>query len=67
MTDAESINAVVLSEIKIIYKNGPALNAALDMKDKMMVAHNTVKGKSTDSNVKQVIEDLYLLLGEGPE
>jgi hypothetical protein len=36
MTDSESINAVVLSEIRIIYKNGPALNAAIDMKDKLM-------------------------------
>ena len=64
MTDSESINAVVLSEIRIIYKNGPALNSALEIKDKLMAAHNQVKGKSSDNNVKQVIEDLYLLIGE---
>tara|TARA_B110000285_G_scaffold220720_1_gene272803 strand:+ start:694 stop:930 length:237 start_codon:yes stop_codon:yes gene_type:complete len=30
MTESESIMAVVLSEIRIIYKNGPLLNCAIE-------------------------------------
>lgn len=46
MTESESIIAVVLSEIRIIYKNGPLLNCAIESKDKMMQMHNQIKGKS---------------------
>ena len=64
MTESESILAVVLSEVRIIYKNGPLLNCAIENKDKLLQMHNQVRGKTQDSNVKQVIEDLYQLLGE---
>lgn len=64
MTESESIMAVVLSEIRIIYKNGPLLNCAIENQGKMMQMHNQIKGKTQDDNVKQVISDLYQLLGE---
>ena len=35
-SESESILAVVLSEIRIIYKNAPLLNCAIENKDKML-------------------------------
>ena len=46
MTETESILAVVLSEVRIIYKNGPLLNCAIENKDKLLQMHNQIKGKS---------------------
>lgn len=64
MTDIDALNAVILSEIRIVYKNPDMLAKVMDMKDKFVKIHNEVKAKTTDNNVKFAIDDLLMLLGE---
>jgi hypothetical protein len=64
MTDPEALNAVVLSEIRIVYKNADILAKVIEMKDKFIRVHSDVKAKTQDNNVKFAIEDLMMLLGE---
>ena len=39
MTDSEALNAVILSEIRIIFKNADILAKVLEMKDKFVIVH----------------------------
>jgi len=64
ITDNEALTAVVLSEIRVIYKNADILAKVMDMKDKFVKVHSDAKAKTTDSNAKQAIEDLMMLIGE---
>ena len=64
MTDSDALNAVILSEIRIVYKNADLLAKVMEMKDKFVKVHNEVKAKTTDNNVKFAIDDLLMLLGE---
>jgi hypothetical protein len=52
ITDNEALIAVVLSEIRVIYKNADLLAKVMDMKDKFIKVHTEAKAKTTDSNVK---------------
>ena len=46
MTDPEALNAVVLSEIRVIFKNADMLAKVMEMKDKFVLVHNQVKTKT---------------------
>jgi hypothetical protein len=64
MTDSDALTAVILSEIRIVFKNADLLGKVMEMKDKFVKVHNEVKSKTTDNNVKFAIDDLLMLLGE---
>jgi hypothetical protein len=64
MTDPEALNAVILSEIRVLFKNAQILGKVMEMKVRFVQVHNQVKSKTTDSNVKLAIDDLLMLLGE---
>lgn len=50
--DPESLNAILLSEIRIIYKNAEICGKVMEMKDKFVKVHKEVRAKSGDLNVK---------------
>lgn len=60
-TDTEALGALLLCEIRILYKNADNLTWALGVKDKIMKVHDAIK--TTDDGVKASIGDLYLLIG----
>lgn len=62
-TDTEALGAMLLCEIRILYKNADNLTWALGIKDKIMKVHDDLKQKTSDQGVKNAIDDLYLLLG----
>ena len=64
MTDVEAMTAVILSEIRVLFKNAQILGKVMEMKDRFVQVHNQAKSKTTDNNVKLAIEDLLMLLGE---
>ena len=64
MTDSEALNAVILSEIRVIFKNAHILGKVMEMKDRFVQVHSLAKSKTTDTNVQFAIDDLMMLLGE---
>lgn len=64
ITDTEALNAMLLCEIRILYKNADNLTWALNHKDKIIQVHDAVKAKIADQGVKDSIDDLYLLIGK---
>ena len=61
-TDNDAITALVLAEIRIIYKNGEILKKVMESKDKIVKVHAPLKDKA--ANIKEVVLDLFQLLGE---
>lgn len=66
-TDTEALGAMLLCEIRILYKNADNLTWALASKDKIIQVHNALRIKTTDEGIKSSVDDLYLLLGEGKD
>jgi hypothetical protein len=64
INDTEALNALLLCEIRILYKNADNLTWALSHKDKLIQVHEAVKAKTSDQSVKDSIDDLYLLIGK---
>tara|TARA_B110000285_G_scaffold233990_1_gene309452 strand:- start:105 stop:404 length:300 start_codon:yes stop_codon:yes gene_type:complete len=62
-TDAEALGALLLSEIRILYKNADNLTWALSIKDKIIQVHDALRIKTTDEGIKNSIDDLYQLIG----
>ena len=54
---------MVLAEVRILFKNQSMLDKLADKKDHFIKVHKDLKAKVTDSNVKQAIDDLLLLIG----
>lgn len=64
INDNDALNAILLCEIRIIYKNADVLTKVLQMKEKFVKVHNDLKNRTTEASVKQAIGDLFLMLGE---
>lgn len=64
ITDAEALNAILLAETRILYRNQEMVTKAIQMKDKFVKVHKDVQSKSQDNGVKQAIEDVLSLIGE---
>lgn len=63
MVDTEALGAMLLCEIRMLYKNADNLTWALASKDKIIQVHDSLKAKITDDQIKNSIDDLYLLIG----
>ena len=48
ITDNDALNAILLCEIRIIYKDADVLTKVLQMKDKFVKAHTDLKNKSSE-------------------
>lgn len=62
-SDTEALGAMLLCEIRILYKNADNLTWALNIKDKIMKVHDALRIKTTDESIKNSIDDLYQLIG----
>lgn len=62
-TDTEALGAMLLCEIRILYKNADNLTWALASKDKILKVHDALRNKIADDQIKNSIDDLYELIG----
>ena len=61
-TDKDAVNAMLLSETRMLYKNQDLLSKVMDIKDKFVKVHKECKIE--DPSVKQAIQDVLSLVGE---
>lgn len=52
ITDNDALNAILLCEIRIIYKNADVLTKVLQMKGKFVKAHEELRARTTEASVK---------------
>jgi len=64
INDADSLNAILLCEIRIIYKNADILSKVLSVKDKFVKVHQDLRNRTTENTVKLAIADLFLMIGQ---
>ena len=68
LNDGEAINAILLVETRMLYKNNALTlkvqSESSDIKDRFIAVHNKLKGNTTDNSTKESIEDIMQLVGE---
>lgn len=52
VNDNDALNAILLCEIRIIYKNADILTKVLSVKEKFVKVHQDLKNRTTETSVK---------------